>query len=151
MGTVARAAYPCLRTPWPTWCRSLSICSTGSSGPVSTSTRSCVARSSRDLASACRSRRARPPSSSRSGAPSEVSGDDPSLGLRIGVAVLPDDDNVVSLAAMHSATLGEGLQRLARYKRLVCPERISIERRRRGEARLRFDWLLADGAAARRC
>jgi AraC-like DNA-binding protein len=72
----------------------------------------------------------------------ELSGHDPGLGLRIGVAALPDDENAVSLVAMHSATLGEGLQRLARYKRLVCPERISIEVKR-GEARLRFDWLLA--------
>jgi AraC-like DNA-binding protein len=72
----------------------------------------------------------------------QVSGNDPSLGLRIGVAVLPDDENVVSLAAMHSATLGEGLHRLARYKRLVCPERISIEVVH-GEARIRFHWLLA--------
>ena len=72
----------------------------------------------------------------------ELSRDDPGLGLRIGVAALPDDTNVVSLAAMHSATLGEGLQRLARYKRLVCPERISIELAR-GEARLHFDWVLS--------
>ena len=71
-----------------------------------------------------------------------VSGHDPGLGLRIGVAALPDDENVVSLVAMHSATLGEGLHRLARYKRLVCPERISIDVKR-GEARLRFEWLLA--------
>ena len=70
---------------------------------------------------------------------------DPNLGLRIGVEVLPDEQNVVSLAAMHSATLGEGLQKLARYKRLVCPERISIDVED-GEARLRFEWLLADGA-----
>jgi hypothetical protein len=67
---------------------------------------------------------------------------DPSLGLRIGVEVLPDEENVVSLAAMHSATLGEGLHKLARYKRLVCPEKISVEIRD-GEARVRFDWLLA--------
>jgi AraC-like DNA-binding protein len=50
---------------------------------------------------------------------------------------------VASLAAMHSATLGEGLQKLAQYKRLVCPEKISIDIRG-GEARLRFEWLLAD-------
>src|SRR5882724_2888357 len=74
---------------------------------------------------------------------SEVSGNDPDLGLRIGLAVLPDDENVVSLAAMHSATLGEGLQRLARYKRLVCPERITIEVEA-GEARLCLEWLFAD-------
>ena len=59
--------------------------------------------------------------------------------------MLPDEDNVVSLAAMHSATLGEGLRKLARYKRLVCPELITIELVD-GEARLRFEWLLrADG------
>src|SRR5260221_3454173 len=72
----------------------------------------------------------------------EEESDDPGLGLRIGVEVLPDESNVVSLAAMHSATLGEGLQKLARYKRLVCPEKISIEIKK-GEARLRFEWLLA--------
>jgi AraC-like DNA-binding protein len=72
----------------------------------------------------------------------EAENNDPGLGLRIGVEVLPDEDNVVSLAAMHSATLGEGLQKLARFKRLVCPEKISIDVEE-GEARLRFDWLLA--------
>jgi AraC-like DNA-binding protein len=75
----------------------------------------------------------------------EEESDDPGLGLRIGVEVLPDEANVVSLAAMHSATLGEGLEKLARYKRLVCPEKISIDVKS-GEARLRFEWLLADGA-----
>jgi AraC-like DNA-binding protein len=75
----------------------------------------------------------------------EEESDDAGLGLRIGVEVLPDENNVVSLAAMHSATLGEGLHKLARYKRLVCPEKISIDVEG-GEARLRFEWLLADGA-----
>jgi AraC-like DNA-binding protein len=72
-------------------------------------------------------------------------GADASLGLRIGIEALPDETNVVSLAAMHSKTLGEGLRKLARYKRLVCPERISIDVEN-GEARLRFEWLLADDA-----
>jgi len=75
----------------------------------------------------------------------EQSGADASLGLRIGVEALPDETNVVSLAAMHSETLGEGLRKLARYKRLVCPEKISIDVEN-GEARLRFEWLLASGA-----
>ena len=75
----------------------------------------------------------------------EEASDDPGLGLRIGVEVLPDSDNVVSLAAMHSPTLGEGLKKLALYKRLVCPERITIEVAQ-GEARLRFEWLLAQDA-----
>ena len=75
----------------------------------------------------------------------EQSVGDAALGIRIGVEALPDETNVVSLAAMHSATLGEGLRKLARYKRLVCPEKITIDVDG-GEARLRFEWLLADAA-----
>ena len=73
----------------------------------------------------------------------EQSGADPSLGLRLGIEALTDEENLVAVAALHSATLGEGLQKLARYKRLVCPEKISIEVEA-GEARLTFAWLLAD-------
>jgi len=73
----------------------------------------------------------------------EQSGADACLGLRLGVEALTDYENVASLAALHSATLGEGLQKLARYKRLVCPEKIHINIEH-GEAQLRFEWLLAN-------
>ncbi len=66
------------------------------------------------------------------------------LGLRAGSDPAPQHQNVATLAALHSPTLGEGLAKLARYKRLVCPEEVSIELTNR-EARLRFEWLLADG------
>jgi AraC-like DNA-binding protein len=72
----------------------------------------------------------------------EQSSADASLGIRLGVEALTDYENVASLAALHSATLGEGLQKLARYKRLVCPEKIWIDVAH-GEAQLRFEWLLA--------
>ena len=65
------------------------------------------------------------------------------LGLRAGSDTLPHHQSVAFLAALHSPTLAEGLAKLARYKRLVCPEEITTEVRR-GEARLRFQWLLAD-------
>ncbi len=65
------------------------------------------------------------------------------IGLRIGGEALPHQYNVASMAALHSASLGEALRKLARYKRLVCPEQITIETRG-GEARLRFEWLLSD-------
>ena len=65
------------------------------------------------------------------------------LGLRAGADPLPQHPNVATLAALHSPTLGEAVHKLARYKRLVCPEQITIEVTR-GEARLRFEWLLAD-------
>ena len=72
----------------------------------------------------------------------EQSGADADLGLRLGVETLSDYEDVAVLAALHSATLGEGLQKLARYKRLVCPEKVWIDVEE-GEARLRFEWLLA--------
>lgn len=73
----------------------------------------------------------------------EQSGAEADLGLRLGVEALSDYDDVAVLAALHSVTLGEGLQKLARYKRLVCPEKVWIDVAD-GEARLRFEWLLAE-------
>jgi AraC-like DNA-binding protein len=72
----------------------------------------------------------------------EQSGADADLGLRLGVEALADYDDVAALAALHSATVGEGLHKLARYKRLVCPEKVWIAVEDR-EAQLRFEWLLA--------
>jgi AraC-like DNA-binding protein len=66
------------------------------------------------------------------------------LGLRLGAQTPSHQQTIASLAALHSLTLGEGLEKLARYKRLVCPEQITI-RVARGEARIRFEWLLAEG------
>jgi len=51
--------------------------------------------------------------------------------------------DVASLAALHAPNLGEALKKLARYKRLVCPEEIGIEIVD-GEARIRFEWTLAE-------
>jgi AraC-like DNA-binding protein len=73
----------------------------------------------------------------------EQSGADADIGLRLGADAISSYEDVAVLAALHSATLGEGLQKLARYKRLVCPERVWIDLEN-GEARIRFEWLLAD-------
>ncbi len=64
------------------------------------------------------------------------------LGLRAGGETLPHQYNVATMAALHSETLGDAWKKLARYKRLVCPEQITIEVAG-GEARLRYEWLLA--------
>jgi AraC-like DNA-binding protein len=69
-------------------------------------------------------------------------GGDPDIGLRLGSSALPHQYDVVSSAALHSATLGDALLKLARYKRLVCPEQVAIETHE-DEARVRFEWLLA--------
>jgi AraC-like DNA-binding protein len=64
------------------------------------------------------------------------------VGLRLAGA-LGDYEDVSTLAVLHSATLGEGLQKLARYKRLCCPERVWIDAGD-GEVRFRFEWLAAE-------
>jgi AraC-like DNA-binding protein len=72
----------------------------------------------------------------------EEVGDARDLGLRLGSETSPHQQHVASMAALHSPTFGEALKRLARYKRLVCPEQITVAVVR-GEARVRFEWLLA--------
>lgn len=69
---------------------------------------------------------------------------DPTLGLRLGDGTRTEVYDVVSLAALHSANLGEAMQKLARYKRLTCPEDINIELSR-DEAAVSMRWMLAEG------
>jgi Arabinose-binding domain of AraC transcription regulator, N-term len=65
------------------------------------------------------------------------------VALRLGSEALPHQLDVASLAALHSANLGEALERLARYQRIVCPERVAVERVG-DEARFSFDWVLTE-------
>ncbi|HEY2515207.1 MAG TPA: AraC family transcriptional regulator ligand-binding domain-containing protein [Polyangiaceae bacterium] len=64
------------------------------------------------------------------------------VGLRLGGDASPQQ-NVASMAALHAPSFGEALRKLARYKRLVCPEQVMIGVAR-GEARVRFEWVLAE-------
>lgn len=66
------------------------------------------------------------------------------LGLRLGSEAQPYQLDVTSMAALHSPNLGEALRKLARFKRVVCPEEVLIETAG-GEARFSFHWLLAEG------
>ncbi|WP_431288869.1 AraC family transcriptional regulator [Roseateles chitinivorans] len=73
----------------------------------------------------------------------ELSGD-PLIGLKIGGEVGPSQLEAVSVAALHSATFGDALARLARYKGLCCPEEVRVERDGDNDlARLSFHWILA--------
>ncbi len=74
-----------------------------------------------------------------------ISGD-PAIGLRIGTEASPDQLNIASLSALHSANFGDALRKLSRYKRLICPEDIRLEPGH-GEVTVTYRWLLADGAA----
>ncbi len=61
----------------------------------------------------------------------------PGLGLAIGADLRPELFGVVAQIAMTSATYGEALSMVARYKRLVAPERLEVQVRDDG-ALLRF-------------
>lgn len=63
------------------------------------------------------------------------------LGLRLGAEALPHKYDIATMAALHSPSAGEALAKLAKYKRLVCPEEVHVEVAG-GEARVRFHWLL---------
>lgn len=70
---------------------------------------------------------------------------DASLGLRLAAEVTPDQLDVSAMAAVHAADFGLALEKLARYKRLVCPEDIRIVRER-GAVSVEFRWLLTQEA-----
>ncbi|WP_211194762.1 AraC family transcriptional regulator [Pyxidicoccus fallax] len=66
------------------------------------------------------------------------------LGLRIGAEARSHHFDIATAAALHAPNLGEALKKLARYKRLVCPEEVTVEVVGT-EARFSFHWLLAEG------
>jgi AraC-like DNA-binding protein len=73
----------------------------------------------------------------------EAAGATRDLGLRLGTDVSTHKLDVASTAAIHSSSFGDALAKIAKYKRLVCPEEVILEVKRK-EARLGFHWLLAE-------
>lgn len=74
----------------------------------------------------------------------EVSGD-PAIGLKLGTEDRFERYSPTAIAALYSRTFRDALDRIARYKRLTCPEEIRIMERG-GECALEFVWLLAEQA-----
>lgn len=67
------------------------------------------------------------------------------LGLRLGADIGAGQLDVASTAAAHAASLRDALAKMARYKRLLCPEEIRLLESG-GEARVEFRWLLTPQA-----
>jgi AraC-like DNA-binding protein len=66
----------------------------------------------------------------------------PDLGISIGLAVF--GRSVASIAAVQAPTVADAIRTIGRYKRLVCPEEVTLEVEG-GEGSVRFDWTLATG------
>ena len=78
------------------------------------------------------------------GAIAELSGD-PAIGLKLGTESRVERYDPAAIAALHSRSFLDALQRMARYKQLTCPEQIRISSCQ-GECVVEFVFLLAEGA-----
>lgn len=67
---------------------------------------------------------------------------DPAVGLRLGTEYRVERYDPISTAAVASRSFRDALGRLARYKRLVCPEELVLQERG-DECRVRMRYLLA--------
>ena len=74
----------------------------------------------------------------------EVS-DDPAVGLHLGRDTPADGGTPQTLAALHSESFQDAVQRMGRYKTLTCPEEIRLVRRRE-ECAVEFVFLLGGDA-----
>ena len=72
----------------------------------------------------------------------EKAGNDPALGLKLATELRVEHYDPVAIAALYASSLGDALQRMARYKKLTCPEEIRVTERA-NECRVQFEWLLA--------
>jgi AraC-like DNA-binding protein len=70
---------------------------------------------------------------------------DPAIGLRLGTEPRFERSHPVSIAAVCSRTFGDALQRIARFKKLTCPEDVRVQRRAQ-ETSVQFSYLEANEA-----
>jgi AraC-like DNA-binding protein len=68
----------------------------------------------------------------------------PAVGLELGTETKPEHFDPIALAALSTASFGEAMHQMARYKQLSCPEEI-VHWTDETEWRIQFRWLLADG------
>ncbi len=69
---------------------------------------------------------------------------DPAIGLLLGTETKAERFDAIALAALSTASFGEGMRQMARYKQLSCPEEI-LHSEDGDEWAIQFRWLLADG------
>jgi AraC-like DNA-binding protein len=72
----------------------------------------------------------------------EISGD-PGIGLKLGSEERIERYDPIAIAALYTRSFRDALDRMARYKRLTCPEEIRIVEHG-NDCAVQFAWLLAD-------
>lgn len=71
----------------------------------------------------------------------EVSGDS-LIGLKLGSEEPTERYDALSILVLHTRSLRDAVERMARYKQLTCPEKIQILEKRQ-ESAVQFKWVLA--------
>src|ERR1700758_4459904 len=74
----------------------------------------------------------------------DLSGD-PAIGVKLGSEERIERYDPVAIAALYTRSFRDALDKMARYKRLTCPEEIRILTHG-NECSVQFAWLLADQA-----
>lgn len=67
----------------------------------------------------------------------------PAIGLLLGTESRTERFHPIGLAALSSENFGAGIEQMARYKQLTCPEQI-VQKKNHDEWSIEFHWLLAD-------
>jgi AraC-like DNA-binding protein len=68
---------------------------------------------------------------------------DPAIGLKLGSEERIERYDPIAIAALYTRSFRDALERMARYKRLTCPEEIRMVQHE-GDCGIQFVWLLAD-------
>lgn len=68
---------------------------------------------------------------------------EPAIGLKLGSEERVERYSPTAIAALYSRSFGDALEKIARYKRLTCPEEIRIAKRGK-ECAVEFAWVLAE-------
>jgi AraC-like DNA-binding protein len=71
-----------------------------------------------------------------------AAGNDPAIGLKLGTENRIERYDPIKIAALSTRSFRNAVERLSRYKRLTCPEKIDLVERG-NECAVRFHWLLA--------
>jgi len=67
----------------------------------------------------------------------------PAIGLELGTETKPEHFDTIALASLSTATFGEAMRQMARYKQLSCPEEI-VHEIDDAEWSIQFRWLLTE-------
>jgi AraC-like DNA-binding protein len=66
---------------------------------------------------------------------------DPLIGFKFGSSVLFERYDPIAMAALCSYSFRDALDRISRYKRITCPEKITVTHLHNGESSVEFTWL----------